>query len=50
MGHTDPKKARPGTLRFEYGENIGENAVHGSDSVESAQRELNLFFSENELV
>ena len=50
MGHTDPKKADPGTIRFEYGESIGENAVHGSDSVESAQRELKLFFADNELV
>ena len=50
MGHTDPKKANPGTIRFEYGESIGENAVHGSDSVESANRELKLFFVENELI
>ena len=49
MGHTDPKKAQPGTIRHEYGDSVGENAVHGSDSVESAQRELRLFFSENEL-
>ena len=49
MGHTDPKKANPGTIRFEYGESIGENAVHGSDSVENAGRELKLFFAEKEL-
>ena len=49
MGHTDPKKAQPGTIRYEYGDSVGENAVHGSDSVENAQRELRLFFSENEL-
>ena len=49
MGHTDPQKAQPGTIRFEYGDSIGENAVHGSDSAESAQRELKLFFLENEI-
>ena len=49
MGDTDPQKAQPGTLRHEYGDSIGENAVHGSDSLESAQRELALFFSPEEL-
>lgn len=49
MGHTDPKKAGRGTIRFEYGESIGENAVHGSDSVESARRELGLLFEDREL-
>ena len=49
MGDTDPGKARPGTLRSEYGDSVGENAVHGSDSLESAQRELALFFSAEEL-
>ena len=49
MGDTDPKKAKPGTLRYEYGDSIGENAVHGSDSLESAKRELSLFFSSQEL-
>lgn len=49
MGDTDPQKAKQGTIRREYGESIGENAVHGSDSLESAKRELNLFFSPQEL-
>ena len=49
MGDTDPKKALPGTLRYEYGDSIGENALHGSDSLESAKRELALFFSPKEL-
>ena len=40
MGATDPKKAAPGTIRSKFGDNVGENAVHGSDSVESAAREL----------
>jgi nucleoside-diphosphate kinase len=50
MGATDPAKAAAGTLRALYGDNVGENAVHGSDSPESAMRELNLFFKETELV
>lgn len=50
MGATDPKKAAPGTIRAEFGDNVGENAVHGSDSPTSAQRELSLFFEKSELV
>ena len=50
MGATDPKKAAPGTIRAEFGDNMGENAVHGSDSPESAKRELSLFFQESEFV
>lgn len=50
MGATDPKKAAPGTIRAEFGDNVGENAVHGSDSAQSALRELNLFFKETEFV
>lgn len=49
MGATDPKKATPGTLRAIYGDNVGENAVHGSDSVASAQREIALFFEKKEI-
>ena len=49
MGDTDPQKAQPGTIRAEYGDSIGENAVHGSDSLESAKRELALMFSEEEI-
>ena len=49
MGDTNPKKAKQGTIRYEYGESIGENAVHGSDSLNSAKRELDLFFSSQEL-
>ena len=48
MGHTDPKKADPGTIRALYGESIERNSIHGSDSLESAERELNLFFDETE--
>lgn len=50
MGATDPKKAAPGTIRALFGDNMGENAVHGSDSPTSAQRELALFFEKSEFV
>ncbi|OYZ24693.1 MAG: nucleoside-diphosphate kinase [Bdellovibrio sp. 28-41-41] len=48
MGATDPKKANAGTIRAKHGDNIGENAVHGSDSIESAKRELAIFFDKHE--
>ena len=48
MGATDPKKANAGTIRAKHGDNIGENAVHGSDSLESAKRELAIFFDKHE--
>ena len=48
MGATDPKKANAGTIRAKHGANVGENAVHGSDSPESAKRELALFFDKHE--
>ncbi len=44
MGATDPVKATPGTIRGDFGLVITENLVHGSDSAESAKRELDLFF------
>ena len=44
IGATDPAKADPGTFRGDYGKVITENLVHGSDSPESAKRELELFF------
>jgi nucleoside-diphosphate kinase len=49
MGATDPKKATAGTIRSKFGDNVGENAVHGSDSAESAARELALFFEKQEI-
>jgi nucleoside-diphosphate kinase len=49
MGATDPKKATPGTIRFKFGDSVGENAVHGSDSTASAARELALFFEKHEI-
>jgi nucleoside-diphosphate kinase len=45
IGATDPAKAEEGTIRKLYGKNLGENAVHGSDSDESAEREAGFFFS-----
>ncbi len=45
MGPTDPAAAPPGTIRGDFGLVITENLVHGSDSPESAKRELDLFFS-----
>lgn len=50
MGATDPKKAAPGTIRALFGDSVGENSVHGSDSTTSAERELALFFDKNEFV
>ena len=50
MGATDPKKAAPGTIRAKHGDSVGENTVHGSDSAESAAREIALFFEKAELV
>ena len=50
MGATDPKKATPGTIRALYGDSVGENAVHGSDSPASANRELAIFFDQYEFV
>ncbi len=44
MGATDPLEADAGSLRGMYGTDIGQNIVHGSDSAESAKRELDLFF------
>ncbi len=44
MGETDPVKAAPGTIRGDYGLDIGENLIHGSDSEENAQNEIVLFF------
>ena len=50
MGETNPKEALPGTIRGDFGLTIGKNVIHGSDSPESAEREINLFFNQDELV
>jgi nucleoside-diphosphate kinase len=46
MGATNPAEAEEGTVRKQFASSIGQNAVHGSDSAQSAQRELALFFAE----
>ena len=50
MGETDPRKSPPGTIRGDLALSIGMNLIHGSDSNESAKREMELFFSEDELL
>ncbi|MGI6307787.1 MAG: nucleoside-diphosphate kinase [Dethiobacteria bacterium] len=50
MGNTDPQEAPPGTIRGDYGLFTGNNIVHGSDSLESAAREISLFFSPEEII
>ena len=49
MGATNPKDAEPGTIRADFAQTIDENAVHGSDSPESAQREVAYFFDDSEI-
>jgi nucleoside-diphosphate kinase len=50
IGSTHPRDANPGTIRGDFGIEKGRNLVHGSDSVESARREIELFFTAVELV
>ncbi|MDX9871828.1 MAG: nucleoside-diphosphate kinase [Clostridia bacterium] len=50
IGKTDPQEALPGSIRGDWGVDIGHNVVHGSDSPESAEREIALFFQPEELV
>ena len=50
MGVTSPAAATPGTIRGDFGIDIGRNLVHGSDSVESAEREVALFFDLGEIL
>jgi nucleoside-diphosphate kinase len=49
VGSTNPAEAAPGTIRTEFGIDVGRNAVHASDSPESAEREINLFFNRSEI-
>ncbi|TLS35920.1 nucleoside-diphosphate kinase [Pseudalkalibacillus caeni] len=49
MGATNPADAAPGTIRGDYGVQVSMNVIHGSDSPESAEREISLFFDEKEL-
>ncbi|MEW9674714.1 nucleoside-diphosphate kinase [Lentibacillus sp. L22] len=50
MGKTNPAEAAPGTIRGDFGVTVGKNIIHGSDSPESAVREINLFFNENDIL
>ena len=50
MGTTNPKDAQAGTVRGDYAVTVGKNIIHGSDSPASAEREIALFFKEEELV
>jgi nucleoside-diphosphate kinase len=49
MGATNPAEALSGTIRSDYAETLDENAVHGSDALASAEREINYFFSAEEI-
>lgn len=49
IGATNPKEAVKGTIRADFGKSIGENAIHGSDSVDNAKNEVAFFFSADEL-
>ncbi|WP_404452848.1 nucleoside-diphosphate kinase [Virgibacillus necropolis] len=49
MGATNPLEAASGTIRGDFGMTVGKNIIHGSDSAESAERELNLFFAGKEV-
>ena len=50
MGATNPENAEIGTIRKQYALNIQENSVHGSDSIENAEIEINYFFNDNEII
>ncbi len=50
IGATDPLNAEPGTIRGDYGISIGRNLIHASDAVETAQREIALWFEDSELI
>lgn len=50
MGATDPKKAAPGTIRGDLALDIGHNLIHGSDSLETAKREIAIFFGEGDVL
>lgn len=49
IGATDPRKAAPGTIRADFAQTVGRNLVHGSDSPESAKREIEIWFTPSEL-
>lgn len=49
IGETNPAEANPGSIRGDFAVTVAKNIIHGSDSPESAEREINLFFNESEL-
>lgn len=49
MGATNPKEAKPGTIRADFANSIDANAVHGSDSLENAKNEIAFFFAKREI-
>ena len=49
MGSTNPEEAEAGTIRKEFAQSIEANSVHGSDSLDNAQKEISFFFAETEL-
>ena len=50
MGETDPARSAPGTIRGDLAQDIGRNLIHGSDSEETAEKEIDLFFSKSEIL
>ena len=50
IGATNPEEATEGTIRKDFATSLGENAVHGSDSDENAEKEIAFFFAESELI
>ena len=50
VGETDPARAAPGTIRGDLAQDIGRNLIHGSDSEETAEKEIDLFFSKSEIL
>jgi len=50
MGETNPKNAAPGTIRGDFALDMGRNLIHGSDSIESARKEISLFFANTEIL
>lgn len=50
MGPTDPEHAMPGTVRGDFATLVNRNVIHGSDSIENAEREIHLFFSDSERI
>jgi len=50
IGATDPNEAEEGTVRADFADSVGENIIHGSDSVENGKKEASFFFSEQEVV